>query len=78
MTPLLTVQQAAARLSVSPALVYSLISGRKLRFVRVGNGRGRIRIPDEAIEEYLARATFRVEEKKPTPPQAPLKHLKVR
>lgn len=77
MTPLLTVKEAAERLNVSAALVYSLISGRKLRFVRVGNGRGRIRVPEDAIGEYLARSTFGVEEKKPEPQRVRLKHLKL-
>lgn len=80
MTNLLTVKQAAARLSVSPALVYSLVSGRKLGFVRVRNGRGRIRIAEDAVEEYLARATFGVEEleeKAPPRQRVRLKHLKL-
>ena len=55
---LLTVKDTATRLGISPGLVYSLAAGRKLRLVRIGNGRGRIRIPEEAIEEYLARSTF--------------------
>ena len=44
---LLTVKVSADRLGISPGLVYSLVAGRKLRFVRIGNGRGRIRIPEE-------------------------------
>lgn len=55
---MLTVKAAAERLGISPGLVYGLISGRKVRFCRVGNGRGRIRIPEDAIGEYLARCTF--------------------
>jgi excisionase family DNA binding protein len=54
----LTVKQAAERLGVSQSLVYGLISSRKLRYARIGNGRGRIRIPEDAIGEYLARCTF--------------------
>jgi excisionase family DNA binding protein len=74
---LLTVKEAAARLGISPGLVYSLISGRKLRFVRVGNGRGRIRVPEDAIDEYLARSTFAPQEPKPVPARVRLKHLKL-
>lgn len=76
---LLTVKQAAERLGISQALTYSLVAGRKLRFCRVGNGRGRIRIPDDAIGEYLARCTFEAgEDRKPTSAPAPkLKHLRL-
>lgn len=76
---MLTVKQAAERLGISPALTYSLISGRKLRYCRIGNGRGRIRIPEDAIGEYLARCTFEAgEDNKPTPTSAPkLKHLRL-
>jgi excisionase family DNA binding protein len=72
---LLTVNQAAGRLAVSPGLVYSLVAGRKLRFVRVGNGRGRIRIPEDAIGEYVSRATYAPQEQKPPPGRVRLKHL---
>jgi excisionase family DNA binding protein len=74
---LLTVKQSAGRLGVSPGLVYSLVAGRKLRFVRVGNGRGRIRIPEDAIEEYLSRATFAPQETKAPAVRVKLKHLKL-
>ncbi len=74
---MLSVKAAAALLGISPSLVYSLVAGRKLRFCRVGNGRGRIRIPDDAIGEYLARCTFDAKEENPiAPSRAPqLKHL---
>ena len=36
----MTVRQAADRLEISPSLVYSLIQGGKLRYARIGNGRG--------------------------------------
>jgi excisionase family DNA binding protein len=74
---MLTVAQAAERLGISASLVYSLISGRKLRHCRVGNGRGRIRIPEDAVGEYLARCTFgpNEEEARATPHR--LKHLRL-
>jgi excisionase family DNA binding protein len=75
----LTVTQAARRLGVSPSLIYGLVSARKLRFCRIGNGRGRIRIPEDAIEEYLARCTFGVCEQqppRPTPARLRLRHLR--
>ncbi len=75
---LLTVKLSADRLGISPGLVYSLVAGRKLRFVRIGNGRGRIRIPEEAIEEYLARSTFAPRDPQTPSGQVRLKHLRLR
>ena len=43
---MLTIKQAAARLGVSPGLVYSLVAGGKIGHVRIGNGRGVLRIPE--------------------------------
>lgn len=77
---LLTVKQTAERLGVSPSLVYSLIAARKLRFVRIGNGRGRIKVSEDAIGEYLARCTFEAKEEKeekPLPERIKLKHLRL-
>jgi excisionase family DNA binding protein len=74
---MLTVKQAAERLGVSPGLIYSLVSARKIRYTRVGHGRGRLRIPEDALEEYVAKATFGVEETKPEPRRFRLKHLKL-
>ncbi len=73
----MTVKQAADRLEVSQSLVYSLISSGKIRFCRVGHGRGRIRIPDDAIGEYLARCTFGIKEQKPAAPTPRLKHIRL-
>jgi excisionase family DNA binding protein len=72
------VAEAAKRLEISPALVYSLIAAGKLRHCRVGHGRGRIRVPEDAIEEYLARCTFGVKEEKPVAPMPRLKYLRVK
>jgi excisionase family DNA binding protein len=75
---MLTVKQAAERLRVSPSLVYSLIAARELAHVRIGFGRGLIRISEESICEYEQRRSVSVAE--PTPAPAPrrraaLKHL---
>ena len=74
---LLSVKDTASRLGISPGLVYSLVAGRKLRFVRIGNGRGRIRIPEDAIGEYLARSTFAPQEPQPPSGRVRLKHLRL-
>jgi excisionase family DNA binding protein len=52
---MLTVKEAALRLGVSVALVYDLCSARQLRHSRIGLGRGKIVISEEAVCEYLAR-----------------------
>ncbi len=76
---MLSVKQAAEKLGVSVSLTYSLITGRRIRHFRVGNGRGRIRIPEEAIGEYLARVTFAPEQEDPplAPVRVKLKHLRL-
>lgn len=61
----LTVREAAARLGIGTALVYDLVADGRLRASRVGNGRGRIRIPAEAIVEYLESTQIRA---RPAPP----------
>lgn len=50
---LLTVRESAGRLGCSEALVYLLCSQRKLLHVRLGTGRGTIRIPEEELEGFL-------------------------
>jgi excisionase family DNA binding protein len=72
---LLTVKQAAERLGVKPSTIYDLVTGRKIRFARIGNGRGRIRISEDAIDEYVARVTFAPQEPKAAPTRVKLKHL---
>ena len=49
----LTVKQVAERLVLSPAAVYQLCNSGQLAHVRIGLGRGRIRIDEKALEEYL-------------------------
>ena len=63
-----TVKEAAGRLGVSAALVYSLCAARKLRHSRVGMGRGKIVIGEDAIAEYLrARESGPGEQAPPKP-----------
>ncbi len=50
---LLTVRESAARLGCSEALVYLLCAERRLPHVRLGTGRGTIRIAEAEIEEFL-------------------------
>jgi excisionase family DNA binding protein len=52
----MTVKQAAAKLEVSVATTYALVAAGKLKCVRIGLGRGAIRITDDHIAEYLYQA----------------------
>ncbi len=66
-----TVKQAAQELSLSEALVYKLVAAGKIRHERHGMGRGVIRIPKEALDEYRQKCT------KGEPSVAPPKPAKV-
>ena len=73
----MTVKQAAEKLEVSQATVYALVAAGKLRCVRVGLGRGTIRIMEGHIADYLARAEPMVKPL-PAPVSRPrLKHIKL-
>jgi excisionase family DNA binding protein len=49
----LTVGEAAERLGVSESLVYRLCEDRKLPHVRIGCGRGTIRILESDLDEFI-------------------------
>ena len=79
---MLTVKAAAGKLGVSDKTVYALCAAKKLRHVRVGVGRGKIVVPDAAIEEYLTEQTVVTKPKAasvpPPKPAMPLsRHLKL-
>jgi excisionase family DNA binding protein len=48
----LTVKEVAERWNVSRSIVYALVASGILRHVRVGIGRGTIRIEEAAVVEY--------------------------
>jgi len=50
---------------LSVGSVYALCAAKKLRHQRVGIGRGKIVIPSDAIDEYLARGTVKSTEAHP-------------
>ncbi|MEI7684652.1 MAG: helix-turn-helix domain-containing protein, partial [Planctomycetota bacterium] len=64
---LFTIREAADVLGVSQALIYALCSSRKIRHERHGLNRGRIRIPQDALDEYRRGRT--VDVKNPPPPR---------
>jgi excisionase family DNA binding protein len=77
---LLTVKEAAERLSVSPTLVYALCSKGLIRHERHGLGRGVIRISEEALEEYRLGREMRSdggEEKPSRVRNVKLKHIRL-
>lgn len=54
---MLTVKQTAETLGISQSLVYGLCAAGKIRHERHGLGRGTIRIPADALDEYRKHST---------------------
>lgn len=57
----LTVKEAANQLRLSSTTVYGLCQQKQLRHERLGLGRGKILIPEDAIEEYRQRQTIQTQ-----------------
>ena len=74
---MLTVKQVAEKLGVSPTTVYGLCQRRKLRHLRVGLGRGAVRVDEKDLDEYLEGASVGPERIQPAPPRQRFKHLRV-
>jgi excisionase family DNA binding protein len=77
---MLSVREVAERLGVSSALVYGLCARKRIRHERYGLGRGTIKIPEDAVDEYRERCTIGVEDEAdsvppPPRPRVKLKHL---
>jgi excisionase family DNA binding protein len=66
---LLSVSEAAERLSVSEALVYALCASKRIRHERHGLKRGTIRIPEDALDEYRQRCTVQPQEEAEEAPE---------
>jgi excisionase family DNA binding protein len=70
----MTVREVASELGVSASLVYGLCAAGRIRHERHGLGRGTIRIPRDALDEYRKAA-----EAKPAAPAAgELRHITLR
>ena len=52
---MLDVSEAAQKLGVSEDTIYRMVGRRDIDYVRVGSGRGRIKISQAAIVDYLNR-----------------------
>ena len=64
---LLDARETAGRLGVSLNTVYGLCNARQLRHVRIGLGRGRLFVPEDAIAEYLRLKTVQADGGKAPP-----------
>ena len=71
---LLKVKEVVERLKVSQACVYQLISERRLANVRIGCGRGAIRIAEEDLQAFLEDCKVGQHSHEP----AGLKHITLR
>lgn len=57
----LTVREVANHLGVAVTTVYGMCEARQITHIRVGTGRGSIRISQEALDDYIAGAAVCVE-----------------
>lgn len=76
----MNVKEAATRLECSVGTIYGLVAAHRIRFSRVGLGRGKIVISEEAVAEYLKAGEIgpSVAQVASMPiPRHKLKHLKV-
>ena len=53
----LTLAEAAAYVKISPRLLRYFVAGRKIRFARIGQGRGRIIFKRAWLDEFLDQAS---------------------
>lgn len=59
LTELLTVEEARQILGIGKTTMYKMVETRAIDVVRVGSGRGRLRIPRRAILDHLNRNLIR-------------------
>ncbi len=65
-------------MGVSTTTVYGLCRRKLLRHVRIGLGRGAVRIEEADLEDFLRGRALRPEEPAPPPvPRGTFKHLRV-
>lgn len=75
---LLTVTDVQQRLNVSRACVYSLIAEGKLPCVRIGVGRGTIRVDEAELEAFVEKCrTVPTPSRKPSQGHDEFRHLNV-
>ena len=64
-----TVREVADRLAVAPTTIYLLCSQQRIDHIRVGVGRGAIRISAEAMNRFIEGATVQPESMAGAPPR---------
>lgn len=74
---LLTVKEAAQLLRVSTATVYQLVAACQLRHTRVGLGRGKIMVPEDAVEDYVKNREVEAGRNSRPEPTAPTRRSRV-
>lgn len=77
----LTVGEVAERLCVGRDVVYQLCSREHaaIRHLRLGGARATIRIPEDAVDEFIARVTVEpttTAGREPEPPERPLRFVR--
>ncbi len=74
---LLTIQETAIRLRLTASSVYRLVNRGLLQAIRVGYGRGRLRIEETDLQAYLdAQRTETAGQPRRHAPRLALKHLR--
>ena len=64
---MMTIKEAAERLSVSEKTIRNLLKSGRLGHHRIGAGRGVIRISEEALDRHLAECEVRETDSPTTP-----------
>lgn len=72
-----SVREYAVAFGVSPATVYGMVAARKLPHVRLGAGRGTIRIPADAVPAAEPMPVPTEAAPLPAPKKAVFKHLRL-
>ncbi|MCA9231061.1 MAG: helix-turn-helix domain-containing protein [Planctomycetales bacterium] len=73
---LLTVKQAAKRLSCSVANIYALIEQGTLAVISIGKSKG-YRLDTADLEDFVNQRKFRFQGPRPAAPKTKLKHIKL-
>jgi excisionase family DNA binding protein len=72
-----TVKEVAKRLKISEAEVYKLCSAKQMSHLRIGTGRGTIRVREEDLEDFIRRSLVQPRQSAaPKPSPMKFKHLK--
>jgi excisionase family DNA binding protein len=70
--------EAAQELGISAGTIYALCASKKLRHERHGLGRGTIRIPEDALEEYRRGVTVAMGTEESLPRRVSLRDISYR